>query len=66
MTAVRTGRLPIDDAGAEFTEMLGRAAEAKAWNDGAFDVHLTGHLDPSGQVKGSGAERAGERLAGLG
>ena len=66
LAAVRAGHLPIDDAGAEFAEMLQRAQQAKRLTDGAFDVHFAGTLDPSGLVKGWAAERAGAHLTGFG
>ena len=66
LTAVRAGRLPAADAGPEFAEMLRLAGEAKRMTDGAFDVHFSGELEPSGLVKGWAAERAGAFLASLG
>lgn len=66
LAAVRAGRLETAEAGAEFTEMLERADDAKRVTGGAFDVHFSGELEPSGLVKGWAAERAGERLAELG
>ncbi|SDO61271.1 thiamine biosynthesis lipoprotein [Nakamurella panacisegetis] len=65
LTAVRSGRVDVAQAGDEFTEMLERADEAKTLTDGAFDVRFAGELEPSGLVKGWAAERAGAHLAAL-
>lgn len=66
LTAVRTGRLRMTDAGPEFAEMLDLADHAKALTDGAFDVYFSGDVEPSGLVKGWAAERAAAYLGGLG
>ncbi len=59
------GELALADADPLVTEMLDLAAAAAWVTRGAFDIHGSGRLDPSGLVKGWAAERAARRLTDL-
>ena len=63
----RLGRGELDIAACppEVAEVLALGAAAEHDSGGAFAVHRSGALDPSGVVKGWAAERAAAHLAGL-
>ena len=56
------GELSLSDAHPYVREVLARCEEVRAETGGYFDVHATGHLDPSGFVKGWAVDRAAELL----
>jgi thiamine biosynthesis lipoprotein len=66
ISRIRGGRLRVRDADPAVAEVLAFAEIARRLTEGAFDVHATGALDPSGIVKGWAAARAAAVLVGLG
>lgn len=61
ITALRLGKLTPEAAPAPVQEVIAGCLEAKAISAGAFDPwKVTGGFDPSGYVKGWGADRAAQ------
>jgi thiamine biosynthesis lipoprotein len=56
------GELALEDAHPHVREVVARCEELRAETNGYFDIYVTGHLDPSGYVKGWSVDRAGELL----
>ena len=62
ISRIDRGELDAEDADPLVQEMLGLAEQAHWLTHGAFDIRASGHLEPSGLVKGWAAERAFTRL----
>ncbi len=60
------GAIGLGDCRGEVREVLGLCAEVTRRSGGAFDIHGSGRLDPSGLVKGWSAERAAALLTRMG
>jgi FAD:protein FMN transferase len=59
---IDSGELSIADAHSDVREVLNACAVLRAESGGAFDAFRSGHLDPSGYVKGWAAEGAADVL----
>jgi thiamine biosynthesis lipoprotein len=60
------GEVQLADCSQDLRSVLDACADLWQDTDGYFDVYATGHLDPSGYVKGWAAELASARLAASG
>lgn len=60
------GELRIESASADMRTVLDACAGMRAETDGYFDAYATGHLDPSGYVKGWSVQVASDRLLAAG
>jgi thiamine biosynthesis lipoprotein len=66
ISRIDRGVLEPGDASAEVQEILGLCEELRACTGGWFDARASGHLDPSGVVKGWAVERASALLSSAG